>query len=296
MKNILALVVNWAGGTFATAQKFLTKIISKIGNAIAAIVPANIALLILPAILISLFTNPASAYAQSATLTPRQVVEYALTLEKLEADFYRRANNEVANGRLGNIPEIAKDALVSYGEDEASHVADLSPILTSLGGNPDAVTIPENPNYNAILGRDPFANAADFLAGQFVEDLGAAAYKGQVQNLLAAGEAAKPVLAGALAIHSVEARHAAGIRALRQTLLGSNVRPWIRNANEVIYKENRSGSPIPFNSEAFDGYATRDEVLALVSPILRVSQQPRGNQNSTSPNPSRQSTPVRALW
>ncbi|MGB3203931.1 MAG: ferritin-like domain-containing protein [Crinalium sp.] len=298
MKNILALVVNWAIANVQSAHKFLNHIISRIGNAIAAIVPANIALLILPAIFISLFTNPAPAYAQSARLTPRQVVEYALTLEKLEADFYRRANNEVANGRLANIPQIAKDALVSYGEDEASHVADLSPILTSLGGNPDAVTIPQNPNYNAILGRDPFANAADLLlAGQFVEDLGAAAYKGQVQNLLAAGEAAKPVLAGALAIHSVEARHAAGIRTLRQTLLGSNVRPWIRNASEVIYKENRSGSPIPFNSEAFDGYATRDEVLALVSPILRVSQQPRSNQsNSTSPNRSRQSNPVRALW
>lgn len=288
MKNILALVVNWAIANVQSAHKFLHHIISRIGSAIAAtFAPANIALLLLPVTFLSLFTNPASAYAQGATLTPRQVVEYALTLEKLEADFYRRANDEVANGRLGNIPQIAKDALVSYGEDEASHVADLSPILTSLGGNPDAVTIPQNPNYNAILGRDPFANAADLLlAGQYVEDLGAAAYKGQVQNLLAAGEAAKPVLAGALAIHSVEARHAAGIRALRQTLLGSNVRPWIRNANEVIYKENRSGSPIPFNSEAFDGYATENEVLALVTPILRVSQQPRRNQ----------STPVRALW
>lgn len=57
----------------------------------------------------------------------------------------------------------------------------------------------------------------------YVEDLGVAAYKGQVQNLLAAGEAAKPVLAAALAIHSVEARHAAGVRFLRQTLLDSNV-------------------------------------------------------------------------
>lgn len=297
MKNILALVGNRVLANLQPAHKFLTKIISKIGNAIAVtFVPANIALLILPAIFLSLFTNPASAYAQSATLTPRQVVEYALTLEKLEADFYRRANNEVANGRLANIPQIAKDALVSYGEDEASHVRDLSPILTSLGGNPDAVTIPQNPNYRAILGRDSFANAADLLlAGQFVEDLGVAAYKGQVQNLLAAGEAAEPVLAGALAIHSVEARHAAGIRFLRQTLLGSNVRPWIRNPSEVIYKENRSGSPIPFNSQAFDGYATRDEVLALVRPILLVSQQPRTNQPNPTPN-SRSQPARRGRW
>jgi hypothetical protein len=37
----------------------------------------------------------------------------------------------------------------------------------------------------------------------------------------------------------------------------------------VIYNENRTGFPIPFSGEAFDGFATSDEVLALVAPILR---------------------------
>ena len=207
---------------------------------------------------------------QSAVLTPRQVVEYALTLEKLEADFYRRAIDASRTGGLMSAPQVAKDAIVSYGEDEAQHVVDLSAILTSLEGDPDAITIPDYPNYNAILDRDPFANPADFLlAGQYVEDLGVAAYKGQVQNLLAAGEEGKAVLAGALEIHSVEARHAAGIRYLRQVLLNVDVKPWIRTPQEVIYKENRDGFPIiPLSSEAFDGFATRDEVLALVIPIL----------------------------
>lgn len=238
------------------------------------------------------------AYAQTATLTPRQVVEYALTLEKLEADFYRRAVSEAQTGRLSGAPQIAKNALVSYGQDEAQHVVALSAVLRSLGGNPDSIQLPANPNYSAILGRDPFANPTDLLmAGQYVEDLGVAAYKGQVQNLLAAGEAGKTVLAGALEIHSVEARHAAGIRYLRQTLLGANVRPWISNAKSVIYNENRSGSPIPFSSEAFDGYATESEVLALVKPILTPSQQ-----SNSAPSPSTDSgatqtdTGVRALW
>jgi hypothetical protein len=186
-----------------------------------------------------LITTAAPAYAQGAVLTPQQVVEYALTLEKLEADFYSRAVDAAANGGLATAPQVAKDAIVSYGQDEAQHVTDLSAVLTSLGGDPDSITIPDNPNYNAILNRDPFANPTDFLlAGQYVEDLGVAAYKGQVQNLLAAGEAAKPVLAAALAIHSVEARHAAGVRFLRETL-GSNIRPWIKNQSEVIYQENR---------------------------------------------------------
>ena len=41
-----------------------------------------------------------NAEAQNPTMTPQQVVEYALTLEKLEADFYRRANNAVQSGTL----------------------------------------------------------------------------------------------------------------------------------------------------------------------------------------------------
>ena len=260
---------------------------------------------------LSLLAPAAPAAAQSAILTPRQVVEYALTLEKLEADFYRKAIAAATSGPLSSAPQVAKDALVSYGGDEAQHVTDLSAVLTALGGDPSAVVIPANPNYSAILGRDPFANPADLLlAGQYVEDLGVAAYKGQVQNLLAAGEAGKTVLAGALAIHSVEARHAAGIRFLRQTLLGANVRPWISSANSVIYNENRgsasastqtkqnSNSGIPFSSEAFDGYATQEEVLALVQPILTTAQQPAPSQSPTpAPSPTSGSgSGVRALW
>lgn len=219
-------------------------------------------------VFLSLSFIPAKpAYAQ--TLTPRQIVEYALTLEKLEADMYDRAIAAIDGGRIPNVNSVIKSALVSYGEDEDQHVTDLSNVLVSLGGNPAAITIPANPNYNAILGRDPFANLPDLLlALQYVEDLGAAAYKGQATNLLAAGDSADVILAGALAIHSVEARHAAGIRYLRQTFLNADIRPWIRSDAEVIYPESRPGSPIPFSNEAFDGYATRDEVLALVGPIL----------------------------
>ena len=269
------------------------------------VAPIKVTVLLLPLLLLSLFFAPAApAYAQSEMMTPTEVVEYALTLEKLEADFYRRAITAVQSGSL-SVPQVAQEALISYGEDEAMHVTDLSAVLRSLGGDPDTVTIPVNPNYSAILNRDPFANPTDLLmAGQYVEDLGVAAYKGQVQNLLAAGEAGEAVLAGALEIHSVEARHAAGIRFLRQTLLTADVRPWITNASSVIYNENRdNNSVIPFGSDAFDGYATKEEVLALVTPILTTAQQPSPSSNqSTSPTqtPSNSSPsnpqPVRALW
>ena len=258
-----------------------------------------------------LIAGPApAAQAQSDVLTPRQVVEYALTLEKLEADFYRRAVMAAQSGGLSGVPQAAKDVIASYGQDEAQHVTDLSAVLPTLGGDPNAIMIPRNPNYSAILGRDPFANPADFLmVGQYVEDLGVAAYKGQVQNLLAAGDAGKTVLAAALEIHSVEARHAAGVRFLRQSLLGVNVNPWISEnatSSEVIYNENRMGSPIPFSSDAFDGYATQAEVLALVGPILteapsqpmtpQPTPQPTTPQPTPQPTPSGSSQSPRALW
>lgn len=260
---------------------------------------------VLPLAMLFLCVGPTpAAQAQDAVLTPRQVTEYALTLEKLEADFYRRAVAAAQNGGLAGVPQAAKDVIVSYGQDEAKHVADLSAVLPSLGGDPNAIRIPRNPNYAAILGRDPFANPADFLlAGQYVEDLGVAAYKGQVQNLLAAGDAGKTVLAAALAIHSVEARHAAGVRYLRSALLGANVKPWISNnasSSEVIYNENRMGSPIPFSTDAFDGYATQSEVLALVGPIL--TEAPMTNQPMPMPTPQPTTTQPptnnspRALW
>ena len=257
----------------------------------ASVQYASLALLLM----LSLLFVP-NATAQNPTMTPQQVVEYALTLEKLEADFYRRANSAVQNDAVFGLPAPAKAVLTAFGQDEAQHVTDLSAVLRSLGGNPDAVMIPTNPNYKAILGRDPFANPTDLLqAAQYIEDLGVAAYKGQVPNLQAAGDAGKTVLAGALGIHSVEARHAAGIRELRQSLLNVNVRPWIKDPTEVIYNENRGDSPIPFSSEAFDGYATSDEVLALVSPILTQAQA-----STTEPipptEPSTTSAPVRGLW
>ena len=282
--------------------------VSNLADRLKAI--AKAVAIVLPLALLLLTLSPASsAQAQSEVLTPRQITEYALTLEKLEADFYRRAVIAAQSGGLSGAPQIAKDAIVSYGQDEAQHVADLSAVLPALGGNPDAVTIPRNPNYSAILGRDPFANPADFLlVGQYVEDLGVAAYKGQVQNLLAAGDAGKTVLAAALAIHSVEARHAAGVRFLRQALLGADVNPWISenaSSNEVIYDENRTGSPIPFSSDAFDGYATQAEVLALVGPILTEAPQtaappaqpmPAAQPMPSGMNSNNASQSPRALW
>ena len=289
-----------AQATIEQMQSFLSSfamVLERYQNNCRIVAPIKVTVILLLLFLSLFFAPAAPAYAQSEMMTPAEVVEYALTLEKLEADFYRRALTAVQNGSL-SVPQVAQEALISYGEDEETHVTDLSAVLRSLGGDPDTVTLPANPNYSAILNRDPFANPTDLLlAGQYVEDLGVAAYKGQVQNLLAAGDAGEAVLAGALAIHSVEARHATGIRFLRESLLNADVRPWITNASSVIYNENRedTDSVIPFDSDAFDGYATREEVLALVSPILTTAQQPSPTPTPSTSTPSTPQ-PVPALW
>lgn len=234
--------------------------------------------------LLSFLVATPAALAQNfgPVLSPQQVVEYALTLEKLEANLYDRSLQAIQSGSLTGAPEIVRNAIISYGEDENQHVRDLSAVLASIGGSPDAVTIPDNPNYSAILGRDPFENLTDLLlALQQVEDLGVAAYKGQVTNLQAAGSTA--ILAGALEIHTVEARHAAGIRYLRQVLQSADVRPWIRDPNEVVYPEVRDDFPVPFADAAFDGFATRDEVLALVGPILTPASTQSVSRERPSP-------------
>lgn len=267
MKTLLDLTLQPVAKAIQPCRHFIQTTLGGFDRVHHRIVAATqVIIFVICLVFTSLFLTPATpAYAQR--LDPQEVVEFALLLEKLEDDFYERAVDAFSSG-LANLPSEAKAAVRSYGQDEDNHVKALSAVLTQLGGNPSSVTIPANPNYNAILKRNPFANPRDFLlALQYVEDVGVSAYKGQVQNLLAAGAAGKVILAGALEIHTVEARHAAGIRYLRQ-ISGVNIRPWIRNKNEVIYNENRSNPIIPFSNVAFDGFSTAKEVKAIVGPIL----------------------------
>ncbi len=236
-------------------------------------------------------TNKIPAQTDNKILTPLEVVEYTLKLEKLEADFYHRGIEATKNGGLRKLPQEVKDAIASFSKDDDRHVEDLSNILKNYGRDPAKITISKTIDYHTILGRNPFANPQDFLlAMQLIEDLGVAAYKGQMQNLLAAGISAKAILATALQIHSVEARHAAGIRLFREKLMGDKISPWIENPYEVIYPENRNNTSIPFQSPAFDSYATQEEVLNLLNPILGT------NKLNNAQASSQDNKPIRGLF
>jgi len=134
---------------------------------------------------------------------PQQVVDvlnFALTLEYLEAAFYKEGNRT-----RGLIPSKYRALFRTIGSHETAHVALLRGALGSA-----AVAAPEVDFTAGGKYADAFSKFETFatLSATF-EDLGVAAYKGQAGNL-----AGTPVLTTALQIHSVEARHAAAVRPL----------------------------------------------------------------------------------
>ncbi len=122
-----------------------------------------------------------------------EIVNYALTLEYLEAEFYKQA---IASGEVKTkaVIEVAK----TIAEDENQHVMALTATVEQLGGKPAAKP---KTNFDEVLagGEKKILETA-----ASVENLGAAAYLGQAGNIKN-----KDVLAAALSIHSNEGRHAA---------------------------------------------------------------------------------------
>ena len=117
------------------------------------------------------------------------IANYALTLEYLETQFY---NDAAESGMLkGKILELAK----GFGAEEQEHVDALIALIKKAGGKPADKPMAKFP-------LDSEKSILDLAAT--VENLGANAYLGQAGNIQD-----KEILAAALSIHSVEARHAA---------------------------------------------------------------------------------------
>lgn len=142
-------------------------------------------------------TSGGTAMANEGDL---KIVNYALTLEYLEADFYDKV---VASGLFKGAQLAMIKSIQSH---EHAHVAALKGTAAKLG------TPAAKPKTTFAL-----KDAASVLAlAATVENLGAAAYLGQAGNIKS-----KEILAAAISIHSVEARHAAALN----TLLGKSPTP-----------------------------------------------------------------------
>lgn len=129
------------------------------------------------------------------------IVNYALTLEYLEAGFY----DAVAKSGLFKGDDLA--LIKTFGDHEQQHVDALTATVKDLGGKPA-------PEPKAEF---PLDSAEEVLMlAATVENLGAAAYLGQ-----AAAIENPDILAAALSIHTVEARHAAALN----TIIGETITP-----------------------------------------------------------------------
>jgi rubrerythrin len=139
-------------------------------------------------------TASTATTASSGSAGDIGIVNYALTLEYLEREFYAKVI--AANLFTGKVGALIKD----FGQQEATHVEALKGTVEKLGGTPAP-----NPN-----GKFPVTSANQVAQLAYtVENLGAAAYLGQAPHIQS-----PEVLAAALAIHTVEARHAATIGTL----------------------------------------------------------------------------------
>jgi rubrerythrin len=143
-------------------------------------------------------TAAPAASAEDDNTGDLKILNYALTLEFLEAEFYKEV---IASGLVkdAKVASIAK----KFGQSEQEHVDALKATIKKLGGTP--VAAPKT-NFGPTLDK---GLKAVLETAATVENLGAAAYLGQAGNIKN-----KEVLAAALAIHSVEARHAAALNIL----------------------------------------------------------------------------------
>jgi hypothetical protein len=197
---------------------------------------------------------------QSGTLTFNTddvgILNFALLLEELEAAFYAAV---ISSGKVTDSKEL--EYMTVLGAQEAAHVTFLRSVLgdQTLFATEDISF--NQTGLNAILSdRDKILNTAVAL-----EDVGVHAYNGaglSLKNptyLLAAGS-----------IVSVEARHAAGVRAL----LG---RPTTEPDSDRLVKDaNLAANLNPFKGKAYDELYTPKQVVAIVGSLNLINNPING--------------------
>lgn len=200
-----------------------------------------------------------------------EVLNFALTLEHLEAEFY-----VTGLGTSGLIPADMREPFDQIRKHEVAHVAFLQGVLGSAAIAKPAFDFTAGSGSGSGPFADVFRNAQTFAAvAQAFEDTGVRAYKGQAANLMGHTDA----LRAALRIHSVEARHASQVRRMRgqKGWITGSMPGNLPDAASGTYKgeSNRFqfilGQPDSnrqAQTEAFDETLTRNQVLEIVRPFM----------------------------
>lgn len=198
------------------------------------------------------------------------VLNFALTLEFLEAEFYNRglaAQGLVRPEWRAQIDQIRKH--------EDAHVTFLQRTLGSKAVNKPTFDYTAGNGSGTGPFADVFTNERTFFAvAQAFEDTGVRAYKGQAGYLMGN----RDILVAALQIHSVEARHAGQIRRLRGQKawvvgnsrgdLPPNTQPiYDGEANRFHFILAQPASGISM-THSFDEPLTKGQVLRIVAPFI----------------------------
>ena len=257
----------------------------------------KVALAAMPLALGSIFKK---AYGQTPP-DVLDVLQFALTLEYLEAEFYTLG--VARTGVQANAGAAGIAAFIKIRDHENTHVAFFRSVITALGSTPGVKPTFDFTGGKGVALAGPFqgwdTNYDVFLAvSQTLEDTGVRAFKGQAGRLINN----KTVLTAALNVHSVEARHASHVRQMRRVrgialantaLYSGSIKPWINqrdsnigvapfaaavqgsyNGEENISQGGVTITTLPGNfsldaaSASFDEPLTKAQVLVLINPFL----------------------------
>ncbi len=247
------------------------------GGASSAVVMAGLKMASVPVALAALAQN---AFAQGRLPTSvNGVLNFALTLEYLEAEFYN-----IGMATSGLIPASDRTIFGTIQEHENLHVAFLRNALGRSARPKPTFDFTAGNGSGTGPFEDVFDNYATFTAvAQAFEDTGVRAYKGQAPTL----QPYKDLLQAALTIHSVEARHAAEVRRLRGNFMDLVPnKGWITQditdipGTEATYagEDNTIQGGVDVTTitgvsddgvtESFDEPLTMAAVLAIVDPFI----------------------------